>query len=684
MRRARSWVLVVAAGIGVGVSVGTRAAEAADPEVSISLEPMRYAFVSGDQDKFRAHHWMKEGYVGGLKNLSLKYGFPDGTELSAESHALIDQNDLGADFSLKKDRLGFFKLDYDEFRKYYDKTGGVYRPFSTLSGVDTFKDLHLDIGHLALETGLTLEGWPELSFFYERKFKNGAKSRLTWTPTKESSLTRYIGPSWQDIDETVDTVALKANHELAGFTLKGEQRWEFMRAETLREEKFLSNTGATADTLIRRQDQAPQANLVTTLLEGERWFLNDKAFFASAYRVSLMANREFETLGDIDTNGNQISSSKNRFNARADNKYRTHTWAETFMVSPWSWLGVVTKFKTEVLKRRSNSSYPSDTTNPPDGIPNTTDQSITDNKAVRWGEGISLRFTGIPRTALYNDLEFEQSRILLREDRISIAGQSASDSGETFSRQTVSKVWRGVWTLGGQTAPWSFLSLTAHVRHRQNNIDYDNERHTDPGATTARSAFFDGQNISTNEFATRVALTPCRWARTSFRYQFRGDKYATRTFDNNSIVKTGTTSHIYTYDVTLQPLQNLSTTTSFSRQTALTYTPARFGSSVNIPAFHADVNTWLLSADYTPKPTVTVSQTFLFSRAKNFNDYVSTGLPYGADFSRVDLTTGLTWSPKKDVSMKTEYDLYHFNSNDNAETGDYTAHVIWFDVSKKF
>ncbi len=686
MRSAIAQVLAIVAALSA--CVGVRTAVAADPEVSVTLAPARYVHVRGDHDKFQAHHWVPRGYDGGIKDLSVEHTFPDGTVFSTESHALIGNNDFSADFSLKKDGLGFFNLDYSEFRKYYDPTGGVYYRFSAFRSNDTLKDLALDIGTFGLETGFTLEGLPELTFLYEREFKDGAKSRLTWTAVKEDSTTRYIGPAWQDIDELVDTFAVKTDHEVAGFALKGEQRWELVRTETLREEKLLATTGAAADTKIRRQDQAPEASLMTTLLEGERHFLNDKVFFASAYRFAHMDNREFESIVESNEAGTptNFGAPKQIRDARADNDYDTHTWVGALTGTPWPWLGLGMKLKSEVIKKDSNSSYPADNeSGGPDGLINQIDVSLNRTKAVRWGEGFSIRFMGIPRTALYTELELEQGRVLMREDRQSLDGPDSGDgssSSEIFNRETVTSVRRGAGTLGGRTSPWPFLDLTAHVRHRRNNNDYDDQRES-VAATGALSAFTDMQNIHTDEFVTRATLKPCRWFRSSFRYQFRDDDYDTR-FEAQQAVKAGMRSHIYTYDVTLQPRQDLLTTASFSRQDASTTTPAKSATSATTPTFNADVSTWLLSAGYSPKPAVTLNGTFLYSWASNFNDYTATGLPLGADFNRLDLTTGVTWATGEDTSVKAEYALYSYLPNSIAEVGNYHAHVIWLELSAKF
>lgn len=676
------------AALGLGLSWAPRLAAAADPEVSITLAPVRQIMVDGDKEKFRAHHWMKDGYTGGVQDFSAQYVFPDGTQFSSRGHALIDQNDLGAALSLKKEDLGFIDLDYSEFRKYFEGTGGVHRRFTTLQVNETDKELALDLGKLELETGLTLEGLPELSFLYEREFKDGAKSHLTWAAVKDDGETRYIAPSWQDIDEIVDTFAVQANHELAGFALRGEQRWEFVRAEMLREEKLLATTGAAADTKIRRQDQAPEASLMTTTLGAERSFLGNTVFTSLGYRFAHMNNREFETIIETNAAGvaTNFSAPKQVRDARADNDYDSHIWVGNFMASPWSWLRLGTKLKAETIHRESNSTYPFDASpnssggSTPNGVIDSSVVSLNKNRATRWGEGLSLWFTAIPRTALYSELELEQARVILAEDRKDIV--DLTNANDTFSRFTVADVRRGTGTLGGRFDPWSFLDLTLHVRRRVNNTDYDDQRET-VASGTALSAFFDGQSVHTDEFTTRTTFKPCRWFRSSVRYQFRTDKYATWAEAQN-IVKTGTRSHIYTYDVVLQPLRELTTTASFSRQNATTFTPARLASSTNIPAFNADVSTWLFSADYSPKPDLTLNGTLQYSWADNFNDYANTGMPYGAAFNRLDFTTGIAWSPSDRTTYGVDYALYTYNPNENVESGDYTAHAIWLKVTQKF
>ncbi len=653
-------------------------------EASITAEPVQYAFVNGNAGKFRAQHWMKDRYAGGISDFDFeKSDLPYDVSISAEGHGVLDAHDYQGLMSLKKKEFGYLNIDFTEFRKYYPSMGGVYRRFNTLRFNELDKDLYLDIGHFSVETGLTLQDFPEIVFFYEHDFKDGDKSHLTWTAVKEGRVTRNIGPVWQGVNETVDTFAVKANHQIKGVELHGEQKFEIFRASMSRVEKNLSTTGVPADEKIRTQNQDPEADALTTTVGAEKWIWNEKGFMSGAYRFARIDHKEQESIFETNENGSitNFANPKQIRNARAHNLADSHTWVGSFMAVPWTCFNVITRFKSEVAARDSDSYYPGDTAPAiPDGIINTNDISNNNSKTSRWGEGISLRFTKIPRTAFYNDLEFEQIRSWLSEDRNSIGIQSPANTGEIFSRETFTHSQRGIWTLGVHAAPFQFIRSTAQVRHRQNNTDYDDKRETLPGATTARSAFVELQNISTNEFTTRTTFRLWRWLQPAFRYQFFDQHYKSRFEDEPTSVTTSLISHVYTFDVMVQPLVNLMTTASFSRQNAATRTPARDASVANTPTFNANVNTWMFDAGYAVRPEAVLTSTVLYSRADNFNDFSDAGLPLGTDNERIECSLGIRYALSKHLWLEPKYAFYQFRANPDVEIGNYNAHVIWINI----
>ncbi len=644
--------------------------------ISVTPEPAQFIFVNGDADRFQAHHWMQEGYTGGVKNFSSEYKLKDGIKVETEGHALIDQNDYEALVSVKKGDLLYLDFSYDEFRKYFDSSGGTYYPFGSMAlgqfGNGYKRELFVDIGKMEVEFGIKPEHLPELIFAYERHFKNGTKSRLTWTSVVVGSTTRNIGPVFQEVDETVDSFSIKAKKDIGGFQAAAEQAFEFFGAETMREER----SGTTNK--IRRQTQNPRSFMAASVFEVERWFWKERVHFSSGYRFSHLNNDEFERLAEFDINYNprSFANPKNKINAIAENDLDIHTWVASFLGIPWEWLSASTRFKAEAFRHKGHSFYPGDTTDPPDNVANTTEVGDTKSKGGRFGESVSLRFTKIPRTALYTELEFEQARLNMREDQASLAGQSASNANEVFGRDTLTDVLKGIWSLGGRVQPVSFIDITSQVRYRNDGTNYDDRRETAPGATTARSAFFDGQHRDVSELMTRVSLKHFRLLEPSFRYQLQDVKYATR-FEGQPIVKTSSISHIYTFDVTSQPLDELLLTGSFSRQTSATRTPAQLSATANTPTFNADVDSWLFSGSYSFSEKLVANSAVVYSFSDNFNDFTNAGLPLGVDDQRLDLTASLRWTVNDRLTLEPKYAYYRYQANSNADAGgDYDVHLL--------
>ncbi len=672
------------------MAVNARGVSAEEPRLSLTPEPFRYSYVTGDGEKVSAPHWMKDRYAGGIKDFSLDYNDDaQGIESAAEGHAIIDENDIDGVLTIKQQDKGFIKVDYSRFRKDYAGTGGVYHPFQNLKSINLERKLQLNIARFEVEAGLTLPEWPELTFVYEREEKDGAKSRLTWATVLEGGVSRKISPSWQEIDETVNVFEIKAHKEIEGFDLHGDQRWELVRADSTRYEQQFSDTTVLANNKIRRQDQEPSTDAMTTTVGMEKWFWKEKAFVSSGYRYGHLDSKEIENIYESDAAGviKNFSNPEQVRNALGYSKYDAHTWVSSFMVNPWKWLNSIARLKAEVFREKGSSQYPKDSTpvsatvgSVPDGIINTIDDSGTSNKVVRVGEGVSLRYTGIPRTALYTDLELEQVQDLLTEDRFSRGIQSAQNLGETWSRVTATASRRGVGKIGGRVSPWNFMDLTSEVGHRQNNVDYD-DRREDEGAGGARSSFVDWQNISTNEFSTRMTLRPVRWFQPSMRYQMRADRYISGFEGQETESQSNMLSNIYTFDATVLPVPDLLITGSFSKQDAWVTTIARYNVAAQTPTFNSGVYSWLLSAVYTINPRATLTNSVLYSRADNFNDFTAAGLPLGAEFYNINYTGGLELKPRPDLTIAPKYAFYQYTPNAKVESEGYTANVFWLDVT---
>lgn len=686
----KSYHKIIVAGLLIGMTAGGLAwAEESRGGLYMKLLPVRYTAVKGDASMYRAHHWMTDGYAGGIESLMFDHDFSKDVTMSFEGGFIPDENDADALLTLDSEKYGSFKAGYGSFRKYYDGSGGLFKLFSDNDyKTTTFDpDLKLDIKHYAFEVEPNIGDLGGVSFAYERHTKVGRKSRLTWGAVKDRGnfFTRYIAPSWQDIEEVTDVLALKGNTELGGFKVSGEQRWEFLHESTMREERNISSNGVAADNKIRRQDQKPQADLSSTSLLGEKWLIEDKTFLSLGYRYQKVKNYELENLTEHDANGSpaSYSSPKNKMNATADNALGSHTWIGHFLSNPLKSLSLIAKLKTEVIRNRGSSTYPSDTTNPPNGVMNTFDYSDNKHSALRFGENISLRYTGLPKTSLYTEVELEQAKSHLSEERDSIGVESAHDqTNEEVSRETLTHIIKSVFTAGARVVPASYLNWTGQVRYIKGMSDYD-DKYEFVSSGSAKSAFFDALGTEANEATTKLTLKPVNWLQNSLRYKYVDRRYEARA-EAQDAVKSTMVSHIFTYDIFWQPLDNFLLDVAFSRDQSKTNTAAASLGSRKLPGFVADVNSFLLSASYTPHAKITLTNSVQYSVADNFDDYSDTGIPFGEDYEAYDITSGIQWTPKEDITISPNYSYSSYAANPDTEASDYTAHTVWLDLSCKW
>ncbi len=664
---------------------GDSAETKTDPiDFSLTADPARYTFIDGDSSKFRALHWMDDGFAFGVKDFKLNKEFSNDVSLESEGHVIPEDGDYSGSAHFKKDDIAYLNFDYSEFRKYYSNAGGLYRPFVNLAQNYTDKELALNIGKFGVEAGLSIKNMPDITLDYERDFKEGTKSRLSWAsvtdnaPGVGASTVRKIAPSWQQIDEITDSFGAKLDDTVAGFNWNAEQRWEFTRANDMREEKQLDTVvsgSPDANAKIRDLYQSPRTDLLTTLLGVNRWFWKEKIYVSGDYRFSQVDSHELDNLNELTGNGvlHNFANPKQWVNAFADNHYISQTGVMSFMTTLLNPITAITRFKVEAINRRSESTTPQDISPAvPDGSIDQIDVANNQDKRMSYGESVSFRYGGIPHVSIYNDYDFQQVR-----DDLYMNLTSAS-AATTLNRQELDHMYRGSGTLGAQIFPLNHVTLTAQVRHKLDDIHY-NHLFNNGGDTSL--TFIDKQSTATDEFETRVSWKPVRWFQPTFRYQLQDKRYTAWGLPNDDVsVGTALISNIYTWDLSSQPVDDLLLTASFSFQDGKIITPDRStGLASAIPTFNFDSYTTLFSAEYALTKDIILTGTADYIRAANFQDFSIIGMPYGADFHQVDLTLGCSWKLNKDLSLEPKYSWYQYSANE-AEIGSYNAHTFWLEA----
>lgn len=633
----------------------------------------RFISVDGDNQKFRAHQWTKEGYGQNVNDFTIKYGKPEKTSASVTGRASILDEKYRGNASVRKNNLGYVSADYQQFPKYYDNVGGVYYPFSRYSGMTLDRDLKLNVGRLYVEAGLEKKHWPNLTAAYGLDFKDGEKSRLAWGAVRENSIRRNISPSWQEINEISQSFSLKDKFKLLGFDMKAEQRVELFDSNLKLHEQDFSTSNQADEKKIIEQIQNPTTISLISKIEADKWFWKDKGHTSTSYKFKTTRGEEDESINIFDSTLRPRSFSQypNYWNATSSSDSNSHTLTTHLTFFPKPWLDVDTKISGELSDNSNDATYPIEASDPPNQIIDRTTLISSDRNTKRLGESIGVTFKKIPNTSIYGEFGFEQGLINLSEKSNSTPGQTASDIRDIFFRDTDMATIATVWTAGANCSPVKFLNLNSQFKFRQEINDFTNTK-TTPIAGTAYSAFFDSMNVNTISLSNRATIPIFSWLQPSLRHEMLNSDYFTAA-QGFSDVESNYFVNIYTVDLMLRPLKNLYVMGFYSKQNSIGKTPTI---TLFQNSFASDIDTWSANCTYSPLPYLAIKPEFTYSIAKNYNDFVSTGLPLGSAFERLGWKLGIKWSPNKTISIEPRYVFYRYLPNAHAEAGDYTVNAI--------
>ncbi len=144
----------------------------------------------------------------------------------------------------KKTDLGYIHAGWQQFRKYYDDTGG-YDPLLAPSASNLGESLHLDDGRAWIDLGLTLPDWPVLVLGYEYQYRRGDEATTSWGTV--TPLGPNILPASENIQEGTQIIKFDATDDIEGTHLEDSFRGEFYSFRQHGTNEFFSDTLQTPE-----------------------------------------------------------------------------------------------------------------------------------------------------------------------------------------------------------------------------------------------------------------------------------------------------------------------------------------------------------------------------------------------------------------------------------------------------
>ena len=643
-----------------------------------------YVTVSGNERKFREHYWQADGWTGGIGEFTLSDRLKDGTKVTASGRSIYGTEDHELTLTLDKPKLGFIELGFDQFRRFYDDTGGYYAGLNQ-APIALGDDLHLDTGRAWINLGLTRPNWPRIVLGYEHQYRDGEKSMIHWGPIfpADPALSgRGIFPSSKRIDEETHIIRFDLSHEWSGWNIENAFRGEFTDIRTERTVADFTNTGtAIPDTASRIEEEYDHFHGANTIMAEKKlkpWWLMSAGYLYSDLSADAGFNLETFLPSNLAAAPFQGDTGRGIVLDRD-----SHVINVNSLFGPFDGLSLFAGLQNDWTSQSGDGDI--FVFGAPTGIGSNLDQRTTE-------ENFGLRYNKLKYTTLYFDTKFQQREIGQRENQFIDDGFPDSTD---FMRDTDATMDHKEYRPGLTFSPLSWASIDTSFRHQSRKNDYNHKLDTDLGTFAPPgngfSAFIRSRDTATDDFQIKLTLKPWTKVRTSFAYRLTQTDFDAVT---DSVDIFGTVNpagglhtgdydaHVYTWSGTFQPKDRWYLTTTTSISDLLTSSGVTDG-NILVP-FEGQIYTLLASSTYLVSKTLDWNVTYSFSKADLSQENTGTNLPIGIDYDRHGIVTGLTKKLSKTSQFRLQYGFFQYDEPSLGGATDYTAHGIFATFRRSF
>ena len=664
----------------------------ADPEspedtITFSATPsFRWITVNGNDAKFREHTWMNDGWAGGFQDFSLTKRIGDDTRLTSEGRVFFNAHDYKLSLELEKQDFGFTRFGFEQFRRFYDDTGGSFEPFGT-SLFTLGRDLFVDTGKAWVDVGLSLPRWPKLTLGYEYQYRDGTKSMIQWGEVLNATgQSAGIYPSSKALDEQTHILKFDLSHEMGGVQIDDSFRAEFYDLGTSRvysDFVFLDDPGPSAITRVNENHQHFQgANALRLEKQLRDWMLVSGGYLYS----NLDGDATFNLAGFMPTDlSTPLFSGEESQQITLDR--RSHVLNANTSMGPWEGLLFTAGVQHDWTREEGfgNGFVPGFPTPSPKIYSSNRDRSTAE-------EHFGLRYTRIPFTVLYAEARFQQENIDHFEEESIDDGFGDSND---FLRDTDASSDLKDYRIGFSVSPWRKVSFQSGYKHRLKQNDFDHKIDRDDSGFPGNGfpAFIRNRDIKNDELEAKLVVHWLSSLKTTFRYQLTSTDYTSVTdpsaatlfdpitflpldvtFPGGDILAGNYDAHVYSMSSTFTPWRRLYLSSTLS------YSDSRSVSGVNngdsLVPYEGNTFSAISNANLVLNPKTNWNTSYSFSRADYRQRNATETLPFGIVYDRHGIVTGLTRRFMKNVTTNLQYGYFRYDEPTAGRSNDYTAHAI--------
>ncbi len=659
-------------------------AEPLDNWVELSYGGM---LTSGSKGEAQQRHHLADGSFGGIEDLHYQKQIDKETLFALDGRALFNEEDYKLSLKLTREKLGYVRFHFQQYRTWYNGNGGFYRP-ADLWLKPTDDTLGIDRGEVGFEAGLTLKGVPKITFEYLHQYREGQKNSTSWGPVNlgfhspDFSGTRGIAPSFYDIDEQRDIFKLDVSHQIKATEFGGGVRFETGNIDNARKMTF--RPGEPNERKLTNRDGAEDNNF-SAHAWSETWFKN-KVLFSSGF---LFENLDDNFSGsriygdDFDVNYSAAAANGAGY-LDLDGVLHKQVYVGNLnlMATPVKNLTVVPSMRVQKQDWDSDSvANPTTGDNPPGAAV----RSSSDGDAIDVLERLDVRYTGVTNWIFFARGEWNEGQGSLNE---------TNGIGQSIWRKTDSERWFQKYSLGGRWYPTRGLTFDAGGYYKKNSYDYDNQidnTPNDPSSFSRYPAYLVMQDFETYDGNCRVTWRPIQKVTLVSRYEYQLSTIHTRpdsVSGLSEIESSEMTSHIFAENISYVPCSRLSLQAGFNYVVSETKTGASAIEKVTgtRELLNAQNNYWTFNFNSTLvlDNKTDLNLGYFYYESNNYHDNSLDGLPLGAEALEHGVTALLTRRLTPNLRLKLRYAFFHSEDVPSGGHNDYDAHVLFTSLQYRF
>lgn len=639
-----------------------------------AFEPtLSYIWVSGDERKFREHSWQADGFSGGFGDLSLKERLKSGAQFELRYRSLWRREDHEIKLSLRKPALGFFAIGYQQFRRYYDDTGGFYSSFGQ-EAPSLDRDLYLDSGRAWMEVGLGHPDQTMITLGYENQFRNGEKSTLHWGSVfpETGAAGKGIFPASKHVDENTHVFKAELRREWTGGRFEEAFRGEFANFDTRRETAEYASVDSGAKDWQRAKEGYQHFSGVNTLRIEKQikpwWFSSGGYLYAN-----LTADAQFDLERFLPSNL-PIMLSQEDFSRSIYLKRNSHVLNFNSRFGPWKGWSFFAGAQKDWTRQSGDGDLRLFGATPAQLNAN-LDQSAAE-------ENFGLRYTKIRNAVVYADAKFQQTKLDQREEQFVDDGFSADND---FMRQTDATTDYKEGKAGLRYSPWRRFSLDLWHRKRRRQNNYDHRLDTDDFTTPGNGypAFIRARRAETDDFQIQGTLRPSSRIRSTLSYRFTTIDYglASDSVDVfGAVFPPGQSqaghykAHRCAISAAAQPwrILRLAGTASISDLRTI----SGITDNALLTPYDGQIYAIIGTSNLALSKTWHWDAAYSFSKADFRQSDTGLNLPIGIDYARHGVVAGLAKQISDASSFRMQYGYFRYKEPSAASVNDYIAHGL--------